>query len=146
MAVQRLDPEPPGVFVSGMCAAVFMQLLARPLRRRIAPSTGIDPRNRDELLSNFEELARVGRGWMRSRRPISVASQVSRSVTEIDRGSVVDMEINTEIASQMLRLSDSRIRQLLRSGELAGHKVGRRWLVKRSAMAAYAGTSRKAAA
>jgi excisionase family DNA binding protein len=143
MAVQPVgDLQPSGVLVSGMCAAVFAQMLARPLRRRIAPSTGIDPANRAELLAVFTEMNRLGEEWMRSRRPISVAA---RPVTEINTGSVADMEIDTKKAGELLRLSDARVRQLLRSGALPGRLVGRRWVVKKSDVLAYR-APRKAAA
>jgi excisionase family DNA binding protein len=143
MAVQpTLDPEPSGVLVSGMCAAVFASMLRVPLRRRVSLASGIDPANRDELLSNFEELARVGRGWMASRPRVSVAAG---SVTEMVSASSVDMEINTEKAAELLNLTTSRVRQLLRSGELPGRLVGRRWVVKRSAVMAYRAPGKAAA-
>jgi excisionase family DNA binding protein len=78
---------------------------------------------------------------MRS-RPISV---VSRPLTEIGQDSAVDMEISPRKASELLRVTDSRVRQLLRSGELPGRKVGPRWLVKRSAVLAYVMPRRVAA-
>jgi excisionase family DNA binding protein len=128
-----------------MAAAVFASMLREPLKRRISAASGIHPDNAAELRAGFDALDRVGQGWMRSQRSISVASQASRPVTEIDRGSVVDMEIDTKKASELLRQTTSRTRQLLRSGELQGRKVGRRWLVKRSAVIAYR-VLRKAAA
>jgi excisionase family DNA binding protein len=139
--------EPPlGGLVSPLAAAVFASMLREPLRRRTCVSTGIAPRNAAELRAAFDALDRVGEEWMRSRRSISVVPRLPRLSTEIAPGSTADMEIDTEKAAELLRLTDSRVRQLLRSGELLGRKAGRRWVVKRSAVAAYAGTSRKAAA
>jgi excisionase family DNA binding protein len=123
-----------------MAAAVFSQMLARPLRARIAASSGIHPDNAAELREMYAELDRVGRVWMASRPRKSAGC-----VTEINAGSVADMEINTEKAAELLRLTDARIRQLLRDGSLPGRKVGRRWVVMRSAVIAYR-VLRKAAA
>jgi excisionase family DNA binding protein len=139
------DSGPSGAALTPLACAVFASMLRVPLRRRTSSASGIHPDNAAELRAAYEELDRVGREWMSWQRPISVAALAAVPATEMARDSVGDM-ITTEIASQMLRLSDSRIRQLLRSGELPGRKVGRRWLVKRSAVAAYAGSSRKAAA
>jgi excisionase family DNA binding protein len=102
--------------------------------RRISPASGIDPANRAELLAAFEGLDRVGQEWMRLRRTISVAS---RPLMEINARSVADLEIDTEKAAELLNLTTSRVRQLLRSGDLPGRVVGRRWVVKRSAVIAY---------
>jgi excisionase family DNA binding protein len=128
-----------------MAAAVFAQMLERPLRRRIAASSGIHPDNAAELRVMYAELDRVGRDWMRSRRSISVGSRLSRLSTEIAPASVVDMEIDTKKAAELLNLTTSRVRQLLRSGVLPGRLVGRCWVVKRSAVIAYR-VPRKAAA
>jgi excisionase family DNA binding protein len=123
-----------GAVVSPLAAAVFFEMLDKPLRRRVSLASGIDPRNRDELLSNLEELARVGREWVASQPSISVVSRLS---TEMASVSVADMEISPKNAGELLRLTDARIRQLLRDGSLPGRKVGRRWVVKRSAVIAY---------
>jgi len=137
MAVQPVgDLQPSGVLVSGMCAAGFASMLRVPLQRRISLASGIHPGNAAELREMYAELDRVGRVWMASRPRISVVSQLPRLSTEMASDSSADM-INTKIAGDMLRLTDSRIRQLLRAGELPGRKVGRRWLVKRSAVLAY---------
>jgi excisionase family DNA binding protein len=145
VAVQQLDPGPLDVVIGGMPAAVFASMLKMPLRRRISAATGIDPRNAAELRAAFEELDRVGREWInQTQRLISVVPRLPRFSTEMASDSSADM-INTKIAGEMLRLSDSRIRQLLRSGELPGRKVGRRWLVRRTAVLAYR-APRKAAA
>jgi excisionase family DNA binding protein len=127
---QNYAPEPE---LSGMACAVFAAMLKRPLRRRISSASGIHPDNAAELLAAFAELNRIGGEWMAS-RPISVAS---RPLTEINTGSVADMEIDTEKAAELLNLTTSRIRQLLRSGELQGRKVGRRWVIKRSDVLGY---------
>jgi excisionase family DNA binding protein len=141
VAVQPvLDLQPSGAVVSPMAAAVFAQMLERPLRRRICASTGIDPHNAAELREMYAELARVGQGWMASRPRKSAGC-----VTEINAGSVADMEINTEKAAELLRLTDSRVRQLLRDETLPGRKVGRRWVVQKSDVLAFR-VPRKAAA
>jgi excisionase family DNA binding protein len=140
-----LDLQPSGAVIGPLACAVFSQMLERPLRRRISASTGIDPRNAAELRAAFEELDRVGREWInQTQRLISVVPRLPRFSTEMASDSSAEM-INTKIAGEMLRLSDSRIRQLLRSGELPGRKVGRRWLVRRTAVLAYR-APRKAAA
>jgi excisionase family DNA binding protein len=120
-----------------MCAAVFASMLREPLKRRVSAASGIHPDNAAELRAAFDALERVGEGWMASRRPISVVSRLPRLSTEIAPASVVDMEIDTEKAAELLNLTTSRVRQLLRSGVLPGRLVGRRWVVKRSAVIAY---------
>lgn len=64
---------------------------------------------------------------------------------EMHSASSVDMKIDTVKAAELLRLTDSRVRQLLRDGSLPGRKVGRRWVVKKSDVLAYR-APRKAAA
>ena len=131
-----------GAMVAGMPAAVFASMLERPLKRRVSLASGIDPGNRVELLAALSELQRVGEEWKRQRR-ISVAAG---SVTEMHPGSSLDMEISAKQAAELLDRTASRIRQLLRSGELPARKVGRRWLLKRHDVIAYCANSRKAAA
>src|SRR5215217_1247228 len=135
------EPEPSGALLTGMPAAVFAEMLRVPLQRRISRASGIHPDNAAELWAAFHELDHAGKAWM-ALRPRKSAG----SVTEMHPASSLDMEISPKKAGELLRLTDSRIRQLLRSNELPGRRVGRRWVVKRSAVAAYAGTSRKAAA
>jgi hypothetical protein len=129
VAVQQWDPEPTGVFVSGLRAAVFASMLRESLMRRIAPSTGIDPRNAAELREMYAELDRVGRVWMRSRRPISVAAVAAVPATEMAPDSVADMEkIDTKKAGELLRLTDSRgANCCARRRCLAGRLVGVGW-------------------
>jgi excisionase family DNA binding protein len=144
MAVRHLAAQhPTHANISPMAAAVFAQMLERPLKRRISAATGIDPRNADELREMYAELDRVGSEWLRSRPPISVAAG---SVTEMHSASSLDMKIDTIKAAELLRLTDSRVRQLLRDGSLPGRKVGRRWVVKRSDVLAYRVPAGKAAA
>jgi excisionase family DNA binding protein len=148
MAVQPvLDPGPSGAVVSPMAAAVFTAMLRRILRHRISPATGIDPDNATELWAAFQELERVGEEWKRAHRRISV---VSRPVTEMHAGLSADMEIDTEQVAELLNRTTSRVRQLLRFGELPGRKVGRRWVVRRGDVithcAAHRNAHRKAAA
>jgi excisionase family DNA binding protein len=123
-----------------MAAAVFTQMLERPLRRRISPGSGIHPENAAELRAAFVELKRVGEGWR-------VSHQISVGlgpVTEIGRG-LVEREISTTEAASMLDRTTSRIRQLLRDGTLPGRHVRRRWLVERAAVTAYRDGVRKVA-
>jgi hypothetical protein len=98
---QNWAPEPglSGALVSPLACAVFASMLRMSLRRRTSASTGIDPRNAAELLAAFHELERVGLAWMASRPRKSAGC-----VTEINAGSVADMEINTEKAAELLRL------------------------------------------
>ena len=60
----------------------------------------------------------------------------------------VDMEITTEEVAELLNRTDSRIRQLCRSGLLPARKVDGRWMVRRSALVSYVALSmpRKVAA
>jgi excisionase family DNA binding protein len=137
-----LDPGPSGAWVSPLAAAVFSAMLRRTLRHRISPATGIDPDNATELWAAFQELERVGEAW-RASRPISV---VSRPVTEMHAGLSPDMEISPKKAAELLDRTTSRVRQLLRSGELSGRKVGGRWVVRKRDVLAYANSSGRLAA
>jgi hypothetical protein len=134
---------PSGVVVSPLAAAVFAAMLRQPLRRRISPTTGIHPSNAAELWAAFSELERVGEVWKGSRGPISVSS---RPVTEMHAGLSPDMEISSEKAGELLDRTTSRVRQLLRSGELSGRKVGGRWVVRKRDVLAYANSSGRLAA
>jgi hypothetical protein len=51
--------------------------------------------------------------------------------------SLLEMEISPKAAGEFLRLTDSRVRQLLRDGLLPGRLVGRRWVVRRSDVLSY---------
>jgi excisionase family DNA binding protein len=46
-------------------------------------------------------------------------------------------EVDTRTAASLLGLTTSRVRQLLRSGEFAGRKVGNVWLVSATSVAGY---------
>jgi hypothetical protein len=64
-----------GALIGGMPAAVFAQMLERPLKRRFNSSaSGIHPDNAAELRAAYAELVRVGEGWRAGR--ISVGSGV----------------------------------------------------------------------
>lgn len=121
--------ERSGALISPLAAAYFADALRRPLRWRISAASGTPPEIAAELQAGLEELERVAKA---PRRAISVAAQ---RLTEIP--GELDAEIDTREAAKLLGRTDSRIRQLLRSGDLGGRRVGRFWVTTRGAIIDY---------
>lgn len=55
----------------------------------------------------------------------------------------MDTLISSSEAAKVIGCVDSRVRQLLRAGTLAGRRVGRDWLVDRASAEAYRDTDRR---
>lgn len=55
----------------------------------------------------------------------------------------MDKYVTTAQAAEIIGCVDSRVRQLLREGTIAGERVGRDWLVLRKSAEMYAKTERK---
>jgi excisionase family DNA binding protein len=120
---------------------VFAEMLAKGLRRRIGPASGARPEIAAQLKADFAELRRSGDEWEAARR-ISVGV---RPVTEM--AAALPQEMSPKQAGEMLNRTDSRVRQLLRRGDLPGRRDGRRWVVRRADVEAYRdGAPRKVAA
>jgi excisionase family DNA binding protein len=122
------------ITITSKSAAVFAAMLDKPLRRRCSPASGIHPDTAAELLADLEVLRGAGESWRRAR----LISVVPRLPTEIDSDSSA-MEIDTGTAAELLDRTASRVRQLLRRGELAGRRVGHRWLIRRADVLSYVG-------
>ena len=54
------------------------------------------------------------------------------------------MDVSVHEAAERLKLDPSRVRRLIRSGELAGYRIGRSWVVDADALALAASRSRPA--
>ena len=74
--------------------------------------------------------------------PVDPAGDLPFDVSSVGSGFSQHVELSPVEASVLLGVSSSRVRQLLRSGVLYGRRVGRSWLVERSAVESYAGVPR----
>jgi excisionase family DNA binding protein len=138
--------RPLGASVRGFAAWQISLLLDKPLRMRIAElecQPRVDGRYMQELREAFTDLRLAGQQWAEWHRAIFADESAEAAVTEIGTDSSQhDEMITPEEASVLLDVSPSRVRQLLRSGELPGRRVGGRWLIDCSDVVAYAGTPR----
>jgi excisionase family DNA binding protein len=84
-------------------------------------------------------LAQVTQAWAAiqeaSRQYKQAAASASESAEEVlAEVPAASGEIDTDRAAGLLRVTPSRVRQLVRSGDLPGRKLGREWLVDRTAI------------
>jgi len=96
----------------------------------------LDPAYLSELRSCWEAIREAAYQWLaweRWRR----ASLGAKTSAEGTRASPHPAETGTATAAEMLGVSTSRIRQMARSGEITGRKVGRVWLVSTASVKAY---------
>jgi excisionase family DNA binding protein len=79
------------------------------------------------------KIEKAGKEWLEWRA--SVDESVSEAVTETGPSS--DQEITPDQAAVLLKVTPSRVRQLLRDEVLNGRRVGRQWLVAREVVIFY---------
>jgi excisionase family DNA binding protein len=108
-------------------------LLREPLGRRISELEGsgrVHPEYVRQLRAAYLELVEAGEQWQE--RQVSVDGSAEMVVTEIGSSSLQREELTSEEAAELLGVTASRVRQLLRSGVLPGGRIGRHWLLPRS--------------
>jgi excisionase family DNA binding protein len=132
--------------VGGFAAWQMGLLLREPLGRisELERSGRVHPEYVRQLRAAYGEIVAAGELWQERR--VSVDGSAEMVVTEIGSDSWRVDELSPEGAAELLGVSASRVRQLLRAGVLSGRRVGRSWLVRRDDVAAYVGTPRRDAA
>lgn len=125
---------PLGAYVAGFAAQILAKILADELPHRLVSLQ----RLAEEGKLHPDRLAEVTRMWAHVR---AAARQWSTWRASVD-GSTEDpsaeiaprssSEIDTATAATILQVTDSRVRQLARNGQIGARQVGGRWLVSRS--------------
>jgi len=110
--------------------------------QRHAERGRLDPAYLTELQGSWAAIREAAQHWLAWERQSRPAGDGPSSAAETvpPPGSVSQApaaEIDTETAAKMLDVSSSRIRQIIRSGKIAGRKVGRVWLVSVASVKAY---------
>jgi excisionase family DNA binding protein len=116
--------------------------------QRLAERGRLDPDYLGELRSSWAAIREAAEQWLawEKQSRASVDGTTSVRLTEAPPSSSPEplREVDTETAAKLLNVSTSRIRQMARSGEIVGRKVGRVWLVSMASVKAYRqGTSRR---
>jgi excisionase family DNA binding protein len=109
--------------------------------QRLAARDRLDPAYLIELRSSWAAIREAAEQWLeweRQSRP-SVDGIFPRPGTEAPSSSsqAPSLEIDTTTAANMLDVSTSRVRQIMRAGKITGRKVGRVWLVSAASVKAY---------
>jgi excisionase family DNA binding protein len=109
--------------------------------RRLAERGRLDPAYLGELQSSLAALREAAEQWLAWEKQVRASATGSASAghaearpSSSEEGST---EINTEAAANLLGVSASRVRQMMRGGEIQGRKMGRVWLVSLASVQAY---------
>jgi excisionase family DNA binding protein len=121
--------------VGGFAAFVLAKVLddALPSRlvglQRQAEAGRLHPDLVAEVTSTWSAIREAGRQWSEHRS--AVDGSAAEPVTAIPARSA---EIDTDKAADLLGVTPNRVRQLVRGGDIQARKVGRVWLVDRTAI------------
>jgi excisionase family DNA binding protein len=125
---------PLGAYVAGYAAFIIEKLLAERLPSRLVAARALveegklDPARLAEVVTTWAQIRAASRQWSTWRSSVDrTAEDLS---TEIPPPS--SSEIDTATAAAILRVTESRVRQLARSRQIGARQVGRVWLVSRS--------------
>jgi excisionase family DNA binding protein len=113
----------PGVFVPAPVAARLERALVDALRKAERKRLPIDPATA-AVIAEVSDLA----AWWR-------ASAASAALDSAAPAGGSSQSMTTIEAGELLGVSDSRVRQLLRAGDLPGTRANGRWQVDRAAVA-----------
>jgi excisionase family DNA binding protein len=116
--------------VAGFAAWALTPTLTRELPRLLDRLAGADPRVRVELVATVDAVRQAGEQWARWR----AAADGSAAVPQPEPLAPSPAWLTTELAADVLGVSPNRVRQLCRSGALAAHRAGGRWLVDEDAV------------
>jgi excisionase family DNA binding protein len=126
--------RPLGAHVGGVSAYVIAAVLAEHLPARMvslsrsAERGRLDPRLLAEVAETWAQIREAAGAWSQWRA--SVDGSTEAPPAEMPAGST--QEIDTATAADLLRVSSSRVRQMVRSGDITARKAGGVWLVPRS--------------
>jgi excisionase family DNA binding protein len=121
--------------VAGFGAFVVAKALKRSLPdllvslQRMSESGRAHPDLIGEVTATWAAINAAAEEWSQWRT--AADGRAAERVTAIPERST---EIDTDTAAGLLHVSPNRIRQLIRGGDLPGRKVGRTWLVDRTAI------------
>lgn len=126
-----------GARVRGCAAAALTVVLDERLAQVeiLAAAGRVTTQDLAETRDAFAEIREAAREWVTAR--VSAGGSVSAGQTEMPAPSKHEIEISTERAADMLRLTPRRVRQLLAAGLLEGRRVGPTWLVSRQSVLLY---------
>lgn len=135
-------PEQPltGALVRGFPAAVLAPILRDVLPARIAHLAGraaaghLDPAEVDDLRRTWVAIDQAADQWWAWRRGVIAGGSAAGSVTITAARST---EIDTDTAAAILGRTTCRVRQLIHTGHITAHRVGRVWLVDRESVELY---------
>jgi excisionase family DNA binding protein len=109
--------------------------------RRLAERGRLDPAYLGELQSSLAAIREAAEQWLAWEKQVraSASGRASAGQTETRPFSSDERstEVNTETAANLLGVSTSRVRQMMRAGEIQGRKMGRMWLVSLASVQAY---------
>src|SRR5262249_35355936 len=109
--------------------------------RRLAERGRLDPTYLGELQSSLAALREAAEQWLAWEKQVraSASGRASAGQTETRPFSPEERstEVNTETAANLLGVSTSRVRQMMRAGEIQGRKMGRVWLVSLASVETY---------
>jgi excisionase family DNA binding protein len=121
--------------VGGFSAFVLARVLEDALPARIvslqrqAETGRIHPDLLAELTHTWAAIGEAARQWAERRASADASTEAAFTETPARWA-----EIDTDRAAGLLGVTPSRVRQLVRSGELNARKVGRSWLVDRTSI------------
>lgn len=111
--------------------------------RRLAERGRLDSARLDELQRTCAAVMEAASQWLEWERQRGMTADADRRAEEDGPPAQAPLdplsspEVDTRVAAHLLGVTTSRIRQLLRSGEFAGRKIGRVWLISSTSVAAY---------
>lgn len=118
--------------VSGFAAVVLAGVLDATLPERLARLNRLvemgrlPPHKITEVRRAHAAIRLAAQQWSDAAADDNTAEQV----TAAPRDSIPS-EIDTTTAADLLRVTPNRVRQLVRSGQINGRRIGRAWLVDR---------------
>ena len=111
--------------------------------RRLVELGRLDATRLDELQRTCAAVMEAASQWLEWERQRGMMAGADRRPREAGAPAqapsdpLSSPEVDTGVAAHLLGVTTSRIRQLLRSGEFAGRKIGRIWLISSASVAAY---------
>lgn len=124
-----------GAVVNGAAAVALASTLAQPeaIVARARAVGDITAEDEAAAREQFDAIRQASRAYLRWRASVGASTEVPTA----EMAPPSDEEISATTAAEVLNLTPSRVRQLLRSEVLPGRKVAGTWLVYRSTLATH---------
>ncbi|GAA1550395.1 hypothetical protein GCM10009827_083830 [Dactylosporangium maewongense] len=126
--------RPLGAHVSGFSAFIIAYVLDAHLPAelvkvsRMAERGHVDPARLVEVRDTWAQIKAARSGWVEWRASVDGRTEALPA----EMPAVSTQEIDTATAADLLRVTSSRVRQMVRSGDLLARKQGGVWLLDRS--------------